>query len=117
MAKEMKDVRSTGRRRARKELFNSYVPFSCVGYIDSKGTHHECGKTSINPPKDAPSHFEEIWPEENRVLSYSLQADHESKDLTDNDVARLAWRCAYCHKESDKQTDPGKSTVDSSIWD
>lgn len=96
------DWRSTGRRKARRELYLNYVPFMCV----------DCGRTSKEPPKDAPTWFDEIWPEENRVLDYSLQADHESKDWTNNDVNFLNWRCAPCHKEHDKQTGIGESTVE-----
>ena len=96
------DWRSTGRRKARKELFTNYVEFKCV----------DCGRTSIKPPMDAPSWFDEIWPEENRVLDYSLQADHESKDVTNNDINVLAWRCSPCHKKHDSQTGKGESTVE-----
>jgi len=97
---KVKDWRSTGRRKARKELYANYVPFKCV----------DCGKTSKFPPKDAPRHFEEIWPEEYRVLEYSLQADHETKDVTNNDIMELAWRCAGCHKLHDNKTGIGEST-------
>ena len=102
----MKDPRSTGRRRARKELFDSYVQFKCVG----------CSRTSIEPPKDAPKHFDEIWPEENRVLTNSLQADHETKDMESNDISVLNWRCSSCHKIHDLLTEKGESTVTSSLW-
>lgn len=105
-----KDVRSTGRKRARAVLFNIRRPFFCVGYEDPDGQHHPCGKTSQEPPKDAPSFFNEIWPEENRVLGYTLQADHENKNLLDDDPANLNWRCASCHKLSDQQTEKGVST-------
>jgi len=112
----MKDVRSTGRRRARKTLFEAYVPFKCAGY-DSPVGHVDCGKTSMEPPKDAPSWFEEIWPEENRVLTSSLQADHVTKDLTINEVEFLEWRCVSCHKMQDKQTAVGESQIDTSrLW-
>lgn len=94
------DWRSTGRRKARKELFINYIEFKCV----------DCGKTSIKPPMDAPAWFEEIWPEENRVLSYSLQADHETKDVTNNDINSLAWRCVGCHKIHDSATGKNVST-------
>jgi len=104
------DWRSTGRRKARRALFNAFEPFKCVGYT-KKGIKHECGKTSREPPKDAPVWFEEIWPRENRVLDYSLQADHLTKDLTENDVAHLGWRCASCHRSSDAQTEIGESTI------
>ena len=100
------DWRSTGRRKARRSLFNAQVPYKCV----------DCHKTSLVPPKDAPPWFEDLWPEENRVLSYPLQADHESKDLTNNDPQFLNWRCAPCHKKRDSQTDKGESTVIEDYW-
>lgn len=98
---KIKDWRSTGRRHARKSLFQDRVSFECV----------DCGKTSKEPPKDAPPWFEEIWPEENRVLNYSLQADHETKDYQINDIEHLNWRCNPCHKAHDALTDKGESTV------
>jgi hypothetical protein len=97
----IKDWRSTGRRKARRELFNNYVEFKCVG----------CGRTSKEPPKDAPKHFDEIWPEANRTLDYSLQANHKTKNYRDNDVSLLEWLCQPCHKERDSSTGKGESTV------
>lgn len=105
--REMKDVRSTGRRRARKVLFESYTDYKCV----------DCGKTVIEPPKDAPNWFDELWPLENRVLTSQLQADHETKNLEDNDEAYVNWRCPSCHKLSDNKTDKGVATKDTSaLW-
>jgi ribosomal protein L37AE/L43A len=98
---KIKDWRSTGRRKARRALYTARELFRCV----------DCHKTSKEPPKDAPNYFDEIWPEENRVLDYSLQADHLTKDLTVNDEGFLVWRCAKCHKESDKSTEKGESTI------
>ena len=97
----IQDWRSTGRRRARKELFENGVTFKCAG----------CGKTSREPPKDAPKDFDELWPVENRVLNYSLQANHKTKNYQDNHVDLLEWVCQPCHKERDSQTDKGKSTI------
>ena len=88
----IKDWRSTGRRKARRALYAGYVPYKCV----------HCGKTSKEPPKDAPHHFEEIWPEENRVLDYQLQADHESKDYENNELDYINWKCAPCHQKDDR---------------
>jgi hypothetical protein len=115
--KKMVDPRSTGRRRARKTLFDSYADYKCVGYQKGNKTV-ECGKTSVNPPKDAPSHFSEIWPEENRVITTSLQADHESKDMYNNDEDEINWRCPSCHKYQDLQTSKGEATVevDNKLW-
>lgn len=97
----IKDWRSTGRRRARRVLFASRVNFVC----------RKCGRTVKEPPKDAPPWFDEIWPEENRELDYSLQANHKTKDLTVNTEEDCEWLCAPCHKEEDSQTEKGVSTV------
>lgn len=114
------DWRSTGRRKARRALFRSEMPYACAGYIDSDGNHHPCGKTTKEVPKELPisvSQFELIWPEENRVLENQLQADHEDKDLTNNDVSNLNWRCSSCHKNQDKKTDKGVSQNVDKIFD
>ena len=96
---KIKDWRSTGRRKARRELYNSYVPYACV----------ECGLTTVEPPKDAPKHFSEIWPEFGRVLKSQLQADHESKDYTNNELDAINWRCVSHHRLADKQTGKGEA--------
>jgi len=62
------------------------------------------------PPKDAPRHFAEIWPEEMREVS-QLQVDHEDKDYTNNELTNLNWRCPSCHKLHDLMTEKGESTV------
>lgn len=97
----VQDWRSTGRRKARKELFNAHVSYECA----------DCKKSTISPPQDAPPWFEEIWPEENRVLASQLQADHETKDFTQNEVQYLNWRCPSCHKKQDLTTGKGEATV------
>lgn len=102
---KIQDWRSTGRRRARKELFKSHISFECA----------DCGKTTKEPPKDAPRWFEEIWPETLRVLA-KLEANHTTKDVTVNDVAFLEWLCPSCHKKKDSQTGVGESTVTESYW-
>jgi DNA-directed RNA polymerase subunit RPC12/RpoP len=102
----IKDWRSTGRRKARRELYTAFVPYSCV----------DCGKTSKEPPKDAPHHFEEIWPEENRVLDSQLQADHESKDYTNNELDYINWRCVSCHQKLDRTTAKGVATKSMNYW-
>lgn len=107
------DWRSTGRRKARRALFAAYVPYKCAGYImEAVGEEIviPCGKTSKEPPKDAPTWFEEIWPKEKRVLT-QLQADHETKDVTQNDIEHLNWRCPTCHKFQDQKTDKGERTT------
>lgn len=110
MAKDssIQDWRSTGRRKARRALFNARVTFKCV----------DCGRTTTEPPKDAPVFFDEIWPAKGRVLSpRSLQADHESKDLQNNAVEDLNWRCASCHKLADSKTSKGTSQKAGKVMD
>lgn len=105
--RDMKDVRSTGRRRARKVLFESYADYKCF----------DCGVTTKEPPKDAPRWFEDIWPTERRELNTQLQADHETKDLTVNDESFVNWRCPSCHKKQDLKTEKGEATVKTSgLW-
>ena len=110
---QVKDWRSTGRKRGRRILYETRRPFACVGWTNEYGVEMPCGKTTIDPPPDAPSWFEEIWPEEDRVLS-QLQVDHENKDYTDNDPANLDWRCASCHRNADNLTEKGVSRVQDS---
>ncbi len=107
----IQDWRSTGRRKARSVLYKSFTEYKCVGYIDRAGKLIPCGKTSKEPPKDAPTWFEEIWPEENRVLDSQLQADHETKDMTQNSEEYVSWRCPSCHKKQDQKTEKGEATV------
>jgi hypothetical protein len=102
----IKDWRSTGRRIGRRVLYENWVDYECV----------DCGVSPVIPPKDAPSHFEEIWPEGNRTTLSQLQVDHEDKDYTNNDFSNLNWRCPQCHKLHDMQTEKGVSTVKSTSW-
>jgi hypothetical protein len=101
----IKDWRSTGRRKARKELFRSYTVFEC----------DTCKQTSNKPPQDAPPWFEEIWGE-HRTLTSQLQAQHQTKDVTNNDLSVLKWLCPSCHKLEDQETEKGVSTIDTSLW-
>lgn len=102
----IQDWRSTGRRKARSELFKSYTDYSCI----------DCQVTTIEPPKDAPVWFDEIWPEENRTLQSQLQADHETKDVTQNSVEFLNWRCPSCHKLQDNKTEKGQATITEKLF-
>lgn len=98
---KIKDWRSTGRRKLRRALYRAYVTYRCFN----------CKVTTKEPPSDAPAWFDEIWPRVNRVLDYPLQANHKSKDLTENDEENGEWLCAPCHKEKDSKTGKGISTV------
>jgi hypothetical protein len=107
----IQDWRSTGRRKGRRTLYNAYRDYKCEGYEG-----FECGKTTKSPPKDAPSWFEDIWPEDNRVLESQLQVDHTSKDLTNNSEEFLEWACPSCHKIKDSKTAKGVATVVEEFW-
>lgn len=96
---KIKDIRSTGRRIGRRVLYKARIPYKCV----------DCGVTSMEPPKDAPRYFDEIWPEKNRDLDSQLQVDHETKDLYNNELENINWRCPKHHKESDRKTEKGVS--------
>jgi hypothetical protein len=101
----IKDWRSTGRRKARRTLYKNYISYECI----------DCGVTSRTPPKDAPRNFHDLWPivvklAEGKVIDAQLQADHETKDLTDNDLDFINWRCPVCHKKRDSQTEKGETT-------
>jgi len=113
---KIKDWRSTGRRKARRELYAAYVPYKCVGYTKLDGTKIKCGKTTIEPPKDAPAWFNELWPKEYRVLTSQLQADHVTKDWQNNEVENLEWRCDPHHKAQDRQTPKGIPQKKVNLW-
>jgi hypothetical protein len=113
---KIKDWRSTGRRKGRRELYNAFVPYKCVGYRLPDGSRSNCGKTSKEPPKDAPKWFDEIWPKENRVLDYQLQVDHESKEFDNNDLDFINWKCAVCHKKDDRATGKGEAQKGTGLW-
>jgi len=91
------DWRSTGRRIGRRALYNARVEYKC----------DTCNKTTIEPPKDAPKFFDDIWPTEIRVLESQLQVQHISKDPSINDLAFIKWLCASCHKNEDLTTEKG----------
>jgi hypothetical protein len=100
------DWRSTGRRKARRALYASFQEYKCF----------DCGKSTVEPPKDAPTWFDEIWPEEERVLTSQLQANHLTKDLKVNTEEYLEWLCPSCHKIKDSKTGVGETTIDESYW-
>jgi len=110
------DWRSTGRRKARRALYNAYIPYKCVGYLLPDGSRFNCGKTTIEPPKDAPHHFDEIWPEKNRVLTVQLEADHETKDFKNNELDYVNWKCKSCHRFDDNRTEKGVPQVSTNLW-
>jgi hypothetical protein len=110
------DWRSTGRRIGRRELYKARVPYKCVGYRLEDGSRFKCGKTSKEPPKDAPHWFNDIWPSHNRVLDSQLQVDHETKNVRNNDIEDLNWKCPSCHRLDDQQTEKGVAQVSKNLW-
>jgi hypothetical protein len=98
--KTPKDIRSTGRKRLRKALFNSQVLYRCI----------YCHKTSVESPPDAPANFADFWPETKRVLKSSLDANHKDKNLLNNDPSNGEWCCRSCHKLADNKTEKRVST-------
>lgn len=111
----IRDWRSTGRRIARRTLYQAKVPYACVGFTKNK-VNYPCGKTVKEPPKDAPKWFDEIWPESGRVLDHQLEADHESKDYSNNNLDHINWRCKSCHRFQDQQTDKGVAQSTTNYW-
>lgn len=93
-----KDPRSTGRKRARATLFRIRRPFWCV----------DCKRSPNKLPVSCPK---EIERSDDRA-DIQLEADHENKNILDNDPANLNWRCTSCHKLRDSTTAKGVSTVE-----
>ena len=91
------DWRSTGRRIGRRALYAAHVDYEC----------DTCKRTTIEPPKDAPKWFEDIWPVERRELESQLQVQHMEKDPSINDLAFIKWLCPSCHKNEDLTTEKG----------
>lgn len=88
---EVRDPRSTGRKRGRKVLQNSGRPYECE-CRDSSHVWHEgtCG-----------------WKPESQSRSETLDVNHKNKNLLDNDPVNLEWLCRRCHKAIDSRTEKG----------
>jgi hypothetical protein len=95
-----RDPRSTQRKRARLVLFRLGIPYVC----------EVCGCSPKTLPRDAPRNLKLASKDKQTVGS--LQADHKSKNIMDNDPANLGWKCPSCHKLSDKKTSKGEITED-----
>lgn len=111
MKNNIKDPRSTGRKRARRTLFNTKRLYAC----------QICGITSRLRPPEAPNNFEEFWPLESGLseatllkttTKSALQANHINKNVLDNDPANLEWLCPPCHKKKDLTTSVGESVIE-----
>lgn len=90
----IKDLRSTGRKRARAILLKLVEEgereYKCV----------DCGYIPSIP-----------WTEKSRSGDI-LDADHENKNWADNDPSNINFRCRKCHYKKDRATDKGVSSVD-----
>jgi rubredoxin len=101
-----KDIRSTGRKRARAKLFKIKRLYVCA----------VCGvSTNLRPP-EAPNDFEDFWPNELETglpaIPHALHANHINKNLLDVDPVNLEWLCPKCHKNKDLQSGVGESVLD-----
>lgn len=91
---KIKDLRSTGRKRARAILIKAVKE----GLRDYKCI--DCGHIPSTPM------------EEKTRSGDFLDADHENKNWADNDLVNLNWRCRPCHYKKDRATDKGVSAID-----
>jgi len=103
--KEPKDPRSTQRKRARKILEARNTPVVCGFRASGEEGPDGCGRT----PDPAWSDYAHggVYPGIG-----TLQVDHVSKNIMDNDPVNLQYLCASCHKEKDQQTAKGVSPID-----
>lgn len=94
---DVKDPRSTGRKRARKVLFETGRPFLCehCGYIP-----------------DGVNEQGEIVDPQALTRSNNLDANHKNKNILDNDPSNLEWVCRDCHYKLDRATEKGVSGVE-----
>lgn len=105
------DPRSTQRKRARKKLFAEMVPYICGSpHFRSDSTFCRRSPTRSGLPKDAPKELE-LAPREMQDKDLTLQANHISKDIMDNDLINLEWLCPSCHKKEDLKTQTGTITA------
>lgn len=97
---ELRDPRSTGRKRARAVLWKLFEegikPFRC----------NSCGSTPEGCSDDG-------WTVDSSRLNRSnnLDANHINKNWLDNDPANLEWLCRVCHREKDRRTEKGVSAL------
>lgn len=96
---EIKDPRSTGRKRGRATLEREGFPYWCGSTRDGGVSDDGCGRSPTDP--DAPGGF---YPG-----MAQLQVNHINKNVMDNDPVNLEWLCPSCHKEKDSKTDVGVS--------
>lgn len=89
---EVKDPRSTGRKRARKVLEQTERPYACECIRVEHDWHGlPCG-----------------WKPETQSRSQTLDANHKNKNILDNDPVNLEWLCRRCHKAIDSMTEKGE---------
>lgn len=90
----IKDLRSTGRKRARALLIKLVQEgereYKCI----------DCGHVP-STPMDVKTRSGDF-----------LDADHENKNWADNDPANVNWRCRPCHYKKDRATEKGVSSIE-----
>lgn len=97
---EVKDPRSTGRKRGRRVLEREGLPYWCGATRDGGVRDGYCGRSPVDP--DAPGgHYPGMS---------QLQVNHLNKNVMDNDPVNLVWACPSCHKKQDSRTEKGVST-------
>lgn len=111
--REVKDARSTGRKRGRRTLEKQERPYWCRSTLEGgfktetiRGQVAGCGRSPTDP--NAPGgHYPGMS---------QLQVNHINKNILDNDPANLEWVCPACHKLIDSQTEKGVSTKAGDEW-
>lgn len=97
---DVKDVRSTGRKRARRALEQSGRPYAC----ECEG---ECGSDACGVHTASDNRVQCGYTPENQSRSDTLDANHKNKNWLDNDPANLEWLCRPCHRALDRRTEKG----------
>jgi hypothetical protein len=95
--KEVRDPRSTGRKRGRAALFKAERLYHCAF----------CGRAPARIPPQATR--SQAPPGGTWEGMATLQVNHINKNILDNDTYNLEWLCPSCHKIKDAVTLPGVS--------
>lgn len=99
---DVKDPRSTYRKRARRVLESIDRPKWCGSTQAGEVSEWGCGRSNVDP--DAPGGY---YPNMG-----TLQCNHINKVLADLDPVNLEYLCPSCHKERDQLTDKGVSIIE-----
>lgn len=99
---EPKDIRSTGRKRARAVLLK---------LVEEGEREFKCECTENHSWHQGVCGWE---PDRTRPLGRdnNLDANHINKNLLDVDPANLEWLCRRCHRAKDRETEKGVSRIE-----